>query len=199
MGKRLNSLTRINEEADGFRRALSHINEVTSKRMMNTATVQATPSRRGTTSAPSLAFTPMVKLRPSRALDLPPALQDALRHVGVPFNQDSLEALQDSLSHVQVERTKKLVEHYETAAMTSHDRLAERSSTADVELRTVLDAVYKHTSYRQVQLADAALEAQLKSLEREIEGRSQDVLEAENNELNLNDPKVRVFIAKYGK
>ena len=141
----------------------------------------------------------MVKLKPTKTLDLPAALQDALRHAGIPFNQDSIEGLQDSLIHAQLERDKKLHDHYKSASTATHDRLAERSSKADGDLSVIHDALYKHTPFQQVNLTNPRLEQQLKSVEKQLEEKDRELLDAEGNELSLSDPKVRTFVAKYGR
>ena len=199
MGKRLDTITATTTDVGEFQQALTHIGDAASKRLPNPHTARPTPPRRRTTSGPSLAFTPMVKLKPTKTLDLPAALQDALRHAGIPFNQESIEALQDSLIHAQLEREQKLHDHYESTSTSIHDRLAERSSKADGDLRIIHDALYKHTSFQQVSLTNPLLEKQLKSMEKELEQKDHQLLEAEGNELSLSDPKVRAFIAKYGR
>lgn len=141
----------------------------------------------------------MVKLKPSKTLDLPVALQDALRHAGIPFNQDSIEALQDTLIHAQAEREKKLQDHFDSTSTSTHDRFAERSSKADSDLRVILDALFKHTPFHQVHLSNARLERQLRDMEADLETKNHELMEAESNELSLSDPKVRAFIKKYGK
>lgn len=141
----------------------------------------------------------MVKLKPTKTFDLPAALQDALRHAGISFHHDSIEALQESLVQAQLERDKKLQDHFESSSISTHDRLAERSSKADGDLRVILNVLYKHTPFQQVNLTKASLDAQLKAMERELEEKDRELLEAEGNELSLSDPKVKAFIAKYGK
>jgi hypothetical protein len=141
----------------------------------------------------------MVKLKPSKTLDLPVALQDALRHAGIPFNQDSIEALQDSLIRAQAEREGKLREHYASTSTSTHDKLAQRSSKADADLRVIFDALFKHTPFQQVHLTDAQLDRQLRDVEAEVERNNHELLEAEGNVLSLSDPKVRAFVKKYGK
>jgi hypothetical protein len=197
MGKRLDTITTNADGTDEFQQVLAHINEAASKCMTEVHAVRPTPMRR-TTTGNSSAFTPMVKLRPSKALDLPVALQDALRRVGIPFSQDSIEALQDSVTHAQLEREKKLREHYDSTSTSTHDLLAERSSKADSDARIILDALYKHTLFQQVRLTDSKMDEQLKSMERDLEDKDGELLEAEGNELSLRDPRVRSFIAKYG-
>ncbi|KAF2824397.1 hypothetical protein CC86DRAFT_55017 [Ophiobolus disseminans] len=199
MGRRLDTVAASTKDVDELHQALSHVGAATSKRLPDTHVARLTPPRRRTTSVPSLAFTPMVKLKPSKTLDLPVALQDSLRHAGVPFNQDSIESLRDSLIHAQLDREQKLHDHYTTTSTSTHDRLAERSSKADSDLRVIQDALYKHRPFRQVDLTSPLLEKQLKSMEKELEEKDRELLEAEGNELSLSDPKVRAFIAKYGK
>lgn len=199
MGKRLDTITTSTKDVDELRQALAHISDAASKRLPDAHAARPTPPRRRTTSGPSLAFTPMVKLKPTKTLELPAALQEALRHAGVPYNQDSIEALQDSLMHTQLECEKKLQDHYQSTATSSHERLAERSNKADRDLQVIHDALYKHTPFQQVNLTDPRLAKQLKSVEQNLEEKEHELLEAEGNELSLSDPKVRAFVAKYGR
>lgn len=140
----------------------------------------------------------MVKLKPSKTLDLPAALQDALRHAGVPFNQDSIEALQDTLVHTQFDRKKKLHDHYISAITSTHEKLAERSSKADRDLRVILDALYKHTPFQTVSLTNSSVDDRLKAMEQDVDVKNRELSDEGSNELNMSDPKVRAFIAKYG-
>jgi hypothetical protein len=199
MGKRLDMVTTSAKDVDGFQQALAHVSDAASKRLPDVHAVRPTPPRRKTISDLNLPFTPMVKLQPTKTLDLPAALQDALRHAGMPFNQDSFETLQDALVHAQLEREKKLQDHYASTGTSTHDRLAERSSTADRDRRVIADALFKHTPFQQVHLANARLGKQLRDMEAELETKDRELLEAEGNELSLSDPRVRAFIAKYGR
>jgi hypothetical protein len=198
MSKRVDTITTITRDVDDLQQVLLHLNDATKKRLPETHAVRPTPPRR-LTSGNSLAFTPMVKLRPNKSLDLPAALQDALRHAGVPFYQDSSEALQDTLIHAQLEHEKKLHDHYVSTSTSSHDRLAERSSKADSDLQVIHDALYRHAPFQQVHLTDPKLDEQLKLMEMDLEDKDRELLEAEGNELSLSDPRVRAFVAKYGR
>lgn len=141
----------------------------------------------------------MVKLRPSQALDLPVALQDALRHAGMSFNHDSVESLQDALMQTQLERSRKLHDHYESAAAGAHDGLAEHSSRADADQDVILRALYRHAPFQTVRLTNAKLDAQLRAMEAELEERDGELLEAEGSELTMDDGRVRAFVARYGR
>jgi hypothetical protein len=141
----------------------------------------------------------MVKLKPTKALDLPIALQDALRHAGISFAHDSIESLQDALTRAQLERARKLQDHYESSAISTHEKLAERFSRADAATRIIMDALYKHTPFQQVNLTNPGLEEQSRAMERELEEKDSELLDAEGSELSLSDPRVRAFIAKYGR
>jgi hypothetical protein len=198
MGKRLDIVTASTRDVDELRQALAHISDAASKRLPDAHAARPTPPRRRTTSGPSLAFTPMVKLKPTKTIELPAALQEALRHTGVPYNQDSVEALQDSLIHTQLEREKKLQDHHQSTSTSSHERLAERSNKADKDLQVIHDALYKHTPFQKVNLTDPQLEKQLRSMEKTLE-EERELLEAEGNELSLSDPKVRAFVTRYGR
>ncbi|CAO2652854.1 Nn.00g022650.m01.CDS01 [Neocucurbitaria sp. VM-36] len=198
MGKRLDTITNSANDFDEIQQALAHINSAAVKRVPDTHAAAPTLTRKRTTSGPS-AFTPMVKLKPTKTFNLPAALQDALRHAGISFNQDNIEALQDSLIQAQLERDNKLQDHYESNSNSMHDRLAERSSKADGDLRVILNALYKHTPFQQISLTKPKIDEQLKAMERELEEKDRDLLDAEGNELSLSDPKVQAFIARYGK
>jgi hypothetical protein len=141
----------------------------------------------------------MVKLKPTKTIELPAPLQDALRYAGIPFNQEGIEALQDSLIRTQRKREQKLQDHYESTSTATHDKLAGRASKADSDLRVIAGALFKHSLFQQVHLTDRRLEKQLKDMEATLEAKNHELLEAESNELSLSDPKVRAFIAKYGK
>jgi hypothetical protein len=199
MGKRLDTITTDSKDVDEFQQALALVNDATSKRLPDTHVAHLTPLKRRNTSGPSLAFTPMIKLKPSKTVDLPTTLQDALRYAGIPFNQDSIEPLQDLLIRTQFEREQKLLDHYGTTSISTHERIAERSGKADTDLRVIADTLFKHTLFQEVHLANHRLEKQLKDMEGTLEAKNHELLEAESNELSLSDPKVRAFIAKYGK
>ena len=199
MSKRLDIISASSKDADEFQQAITHISEAASRRMPDMHAQRPTTAKRRTSSVPLSAFTQMTKLRPTPSLDLPVALQDALRHAGIPFSHDSLEALQDTVIEAQAEREKKVKEHFHTTAMTTHEQLAERLSKADRDLRTVMDALYAHTPFQQVSLTNPKLDAQLKAMERELDNKDLELLEAEGNGLSLSDPKVRAFIAKHGR
>jgi hypothetical protein len=199
MGKRLDTITTSSKDIDGFQQALTCVSDATSKRLPETHIAHVTPLKRRNTAGSSLAFTPMIKLKPTKTVDLPTTLQDALRYAGIPFNQDGIEALQDFLIRTQLEREQKLSDHYGTTSTSTHDRIAERSSKADTDLRVITDALFKHTMFQEVRLANHRLERQLKDMEGTLEAKKHELMEAESNELSLSDPKVRAFIAKYGK
>jgi hypothetical protein len=198
MSKRLHTVTTSTQDSDEFQQAFAQVQAAAAKRMPETPLPAATPLLRRMTSNTS-AFTPMLKLKPTKTLDLPVALQDALRHAGISFAHDSIESLQDSLTQAQLERAKKLQDHYESTATSTHDRLAERSSKAYADMRVIVDALYKHTPFQQVSLAETRLEEQIKDMERELEEKDRELLDAEGSELSLSDPKVRAFVAKYGR
>ncbi len=198
MVKRLDIVSAASTDADEFQQAMAHISQAATKRMPDVHAQRPTPVKRRTSSAPLSAFTPM-KLKPTKTLDLPVALQDALGHVGVSFYKDSLEGLQDTLIQTQIEREKKAQEHFRATATTTHELVAERASKADGDLRLIMDALYAHTPFHQVSLTNAKLEAQLKAMDRELDQKERELLEAEGNEISLGDPKVRAFITKYGR
>ena len=198
MGKRLDVITKTSQDADALQQAVAHINEATAKRLPDLHARVQTPALKKTTSSSS-AFTPMVKLKPIKTIDLPAVLQDALRHAGISFNHTSIEFLQNSLLKTQLERAEKLKDHHESTSASSHNTLAERLHKVDGDVNIITDALYKHTPFQEVSLASSELQEQLRSMEREMEEKDRQLLEAEANELSLSDPKVRAFMAKYGK
>ncbi|CAN9102361.1 hypothetical protein CC77DRAFT_1038479 [Alternaria alternata] len=198
MGKRLSIINTGTQDTDEFQQALAHVQAAAAKRTPETQALAATPGLKRMNSSTS-AFTPMVKLKPTSTLELPVALQDALRHAGISFSQDNIESLQDVLQQAQLERGKKLQDHYESTATSIHDGLAERSSKADTDLRAILSALYKHAPFQQASLMNPELDEQLKAMELELENKDRELLDAEGSELSLSDPKVRAFIGKYGK
>lgn len=199
MSKRLDIVSASSTDADEFQQAIAHINQAATKRMPDVHAHRPTPVKRRTSSVPLSAFTPMAKLKPTASLALPAALQDALRHAGISFYQDSLEGLQDTLIQTQNERDKKTEEHFQATATTTHEQVAERSSKADRDLDVIMNALHAHTPFQQVSLTNPKLEAQLKAMDRELDQKEGELLEAEGSEISLSDPKVRRFIAKYGR
>ncbi|KAF2684386.1 hypothetical protein K458DRAFT_338469 [Lentithecium fluviatile CBS 122367] len=199
MGNRLDTVTAYTRNFDEFQQALAHIDEAAAKRMSNAGEEAPAPSRRRTSSAPKSAFTPGFKLKPTKSLDLPPALQDALRHANIAFHHDNIEALLDTLSKVQLERERKLQDHFDSSSSSTHGTLAERLSKADSDLKTILKGLYSHTPFQQVHLTNPKLEEELRKMESELEEAGDQLISAEANELSLSDARVRAFIAKHGK
>jgi hypothetical protein len=198
MGNRLSTVTESTVHADEFQQALAHISNAATKRMPDIHPQRPAMLKRRTISSPLSAFTPIAKLEPVKPLDLPMPLQDALRHAGISFAQDSVDALQDTLVRAQHEREKKLQDRFLSSSALAHERLAERSHKADRDLRAIMEALYAHTPFQKVSLTDAKVEAQLKRMDRELAEKNDDLLDAESNELSLGDPRVRAFIKKYG-
>ncbi|KAI4907110.1 hypothetical protein J4E90_010005 [Alternaria incomplexa] len=198
MGKRLSIVTTGTKDTDEFQQALAHVQAAAAKRIPETHPPVGTPVLKRMRSDTS-AFTPMVKLKPTSSLDLPVTLQDALRYAGISFSHDNIESLQDTLQQAQLERSKKLQSHYESTATSAHDVIAERTSKADTDMRAILSALYKHAPFHQASLTNPELDEQLKAMELELENKDRELLDAEGSELSLSDPKVRAFIAKYGK
>lgn len=199
MAKRLNTINDYTKNVDEFQEALAHITQAAAKRMQDTSTAVTRPEIRRAKSSRNSIFSPALKLKPTKALDLPVALQDALRHASISFNQDSTEALRESLGKIQIERSKKLQDHYDSDSSSTQAVLAERLSKADADLRLIFGPLYKHTPFQQVNLTDAKLERELERIDRELDDASEQLLNAEANELSLSDPKVRAFIAKHGR
>jgi hypothetical protein len=199
MGKRLDTVAGYTRDVDEFQQALVHIEGAAKQRMPTPGEEPSATARTRAISRSNSAFSPAFKLKPSKSLDLPPAVQDALRHAHISSNHDSIEALLASLSKVQLERENRLQEHYDTSSSSVHGTLAERLSRADGDLKTILKGLYLHTPFQQVHLNNPELEDELKRLEMELDEANDQLLSAEANELSLSDPKVRAFIAKYGK
>jgi len=198
MSERLELITEGTRSSDEFQQALAHVQEAAEKRVPPVPVAAPTPSTNRTASNP-LAFTPMTKLPPSKALDLPITIQDALRYAGVSLNHSTIEDLQDCILHVQLEKEQKLRDQYDSVATCTHEKLAERLHAVDRDLEVILSVLYKHTPFAQVNLTSPQLTKQLETMELELEQKEGELLEAESNELSLSDPKVRAFIAKYGK
>jgi predicted ribosome quality control (RQC) complex YloA/Tae2 family protein len=194
----LDTVTAYTSNIDEFQQALAHIEGAATTRMPNVSEEALKTPRKHAPSGSKSVFSPALKLKPSKSLDLPPALQDALRHANISYNQDSLEYLLESMSKVQLEREKKLQDHYDSASSSVHSTLAERLSRADGDLKTILKGLYSHTPFQQVHLTDPKLDNELKRMEKELDEAEDQLLSAETNELSLSDPKVRAFIAKYG-
>ncbi|KAF9734649.1 hypothetical protein PMIN06_006158 [Paraphaeosphaeria minitans] len=199
MAKRLDTVTTYTKNVDEFQEAVAHINQVTAKRMQDMTKEVSGPGIRRAKSSRNSIFSPALKLKPTKALDLPVALQDALRHASISFNQDSVKALQKSLAETQIERSKKLQDLYDSDSSSTQAVLAERFSKADADLRLIFGPLYKHTPFRQVNLTDSKLERELEKMDQELDDASEQLLNAEANELSLSDPKVRAFIAKHGR
>ncbi|ORY11314.1 hypothetical protein BCR34DRAFT_565430 [Clohesyomyces aquaticus] len=197
MSKRLDTVAEHTTNVDEFRHALNHVKQAANQRIPNPHVEVLTPRKRTSSTAKSPMST-MVKLKPSRGVDLPPALEDALRHAGVSFNHESISALREALMNTQLEREKKLADHYSTTAASTHQSVAEVFGKADVDLRLILDALYSHTPFRQIHLVDPKREERLKQIEIDLEDMDRKLLSAESNELSMSDPRVRAFISKYG-
>lgn len=198
MGNRFNTLTAHTTTIDEFQRALNHMHTVASERIPAATTDPVSPVKRHAPSTSKSGF-PLIKLKPSKALDIPVALQDALRNAGVSFNQDSIEALRESLVKTELEREKKLAEHYASATASTHDQLAERLGKADADRQVILDALFAHTPFASAQLVDPKLERKLRKAEQDVLDAEQELMNAETNELSLDDSRVRAFISKYGR
>lgn len=198
MGKRLGVVTEHTKTIDDFQQAVAHVSHAASSRLQDAAVEISSPARKRTTSGPKAPFSPAIRLKPSKALDLPPALADALRHAGVSFNQDNPSTLGETLLTTHLEREKKLQEHYGSSVSATHKSLAERLSRADTDLKAVLDALYSYTPFKQVHMTNPELEGELRKMERELENKGADILEVETREVSLSDPKVRAFVEKYG-
>lgn len=198
MRERLTLITEGTISSDEFQQALAHVQRAAAKRTPAVTIAAPTPSTTRMASNP-LAFTPMTKLKPPKALDLPTTLQDALRYAGVSLNHSSIEDLKDSILQLLLEREQTLRDQYDTAATSTHEKLAERLHKADRDLEIISSALYKHTPFAQVRLTSEKLMKQLQTMELELEQKESDLLEAEGNGLSINDPKVRAFIAKHGR
>lgn len=198
MAKRLDSVNDYTRNIDEFEQAMAHIGQAAADRMRDTGEPVARPEIHRAKASRNSMYSPALKLKPMKALDLPVALQDALRHASISFNQDSVEALQKSLDKIQMERSKKLHDHYDSESTSTQAVLAERLSRADGDLRLIFGPLYKHTPFQRVNLTDARLEGELDKMHRELDDAGEQLLNAEANELSLSDPKVRAFISKHG-
>lgn len=197
MSKRLDTVASHARDVDEFRQALGHIQAAASQRLPEPIPAIPSPNLKRTTSISNSVFSPAFKLKPTKSLDLPPALQDALRHAGVSFNQDSIEALRDNLVQISLDREAKLEEQYTTASLSTQVRLAEQLGTRDADSRAILNALYSQTEFKQVRLVDRNLDDELYRIERELDISDQKLLEAETEALSLSDPKLRDFVKRY--
>ncbi|KAF2648862.1 hypothetical protein K491DRAFT_669861 [Lophiostoma macrostomum CBS 122681] len=197
MQKRLDTIANHMTDVDEFHQTLGHISSAASARTIAPVTeARPTLPRRGTSD--SRAAFPPVKLKPSKSLDLPPVLQEALRHAGVFFSQDSIESLRENLTRFQMEKNEKLRDQFTAVSTSMHDTLADRLEKAYGDQSAILSALYLHAPYAQVYLTDPKLEENLKQTDKELELAEQELLKSEASELNLGDPKVMAFVAKYG-
>ena len=199
MAKRLDTASEYTQGVDGFQHALARISEAAAKRLPNFDMEAPKPKHRRNLSSRNSIFSPALKLKPSQALDLPHALKDVLRHASVAFNQDSIEGLQESLAKVQMERMKKVQDHFGSASASTQGILAERLSKADDDLQSILAPLYKHTTFQRIELTDSRLEKELEAIDRELEDANERLLGAEARQISLDDPKVKAFIAQYGR
>lgn len=199
MARRLDTANEHTQGVDGFQHALAHISEAAAKRMPKFEMEAPKPKHRRNPSSRNSIFSPALKLKPSQSLDLPHALQDALRHATVAFNQDSIQGLQESLAKIQMERTRKVQDHYGSASTSTQGVLAERLSQADGDLQSILAPLYKHTMFRRIDLTDSRLAKELDAMDRELEDASERLLGAEARQISLDDPKVKAFVAQYGR
>ncbi|KAH7121016.1 hypothetical protein B0J11DRAFT_533181 [Dendryphion nanum] len=198
MSKRLDTVGSHTKNVDEFQQALVHIQATALQRMPDPVPEVPSPNRKRTISAPKSAFSPAFKFKPTKSLDLPPGLQDALRHVGVSFNQETVNALCESLVHVSLDREKKLEEQYVSASASTQERLAGQLGKRDAETTSILNALYSQSKFKQVSLVDDRLESELNRVEGELDVADRKLLEAETEALSLSDPKVREFVERYG-
>lgn len=199
MAKRLDTVNEYTKDVDEFQQALAHISQAAANRMPSTNIDIVKPEIRRKTSGRNSIFSPALKLKPTKSLNLPPALQDAFRHANISCNEDSIETLHESLAKIQIERTKKVQDHYDSASKSTQAILAERLSKADADVRSILGPLYKHTPFQQVRLTDAKLESELRKMDKELDEANEQLISAEADELSLDDPKVKAFISKYGR
>lgn len=200
MGKRLDTVAKYTRDVDEYQQAFMHIRDAATARMPKPSD-EASPSaaRKRAPSGSKSIFSPALKLKPTPSLDLPPALQQALRRANISYSKETIDVLLESVAQTQLEREKKLQNHYDSSSSAMQAALAERLSKADGELQSILKPLYSHTPFRQVHLTDPKLEEELTLMERELGEAEDQLLSAEANELSLSDPRVKAFIAKYGK
>ncbi|KAF2637631.1 hypothetical protein P280DRAFT_458234 [Massarina eburnea CBS 473.64] len=200
MGKRLHTVTEYTDGVDQFQQAVVHVGDAAAERIPDAHAEAVTPMRSRALSTPkSSLFTPAFTLKPPKSMDLPAALQDALRHANMSDSHDSIETLTAALSRAQFERSTRLREHYDSSSASTHGTLAARTSRADGDLRTILRKLYSHTAFQQVQLTDAKIEEEVRRMGRELDMANDELLTAETNELSMDDARVRAFVSKYGK
>jgi len=197
MTKRLQIVDDRAQQANDFHLALEHIGRAATEKSQVPQTEQLeSPRKRALSTAKSLF--PPVTLKPSSALHIPPAVEEALRNAGISFNLSSAETLQETLAQVGLEREQKLRDHYSSASSTAQQTLADVVGKADVELLALTHALYSYTPFQTVHLANPSLEQQMDDREQELEAADQSLLTTETSELSLTDPKVKAFIGKWG-
>lgn len=199
MSARFDTLTSHTRTMDEFQTALMHVHTAALQHLSPDPTTEAKPPLKRHPTHKSQSSFAAIKLKPTKSLDIPPALQDALRHAGISFNQDSIEALRDSLVKTQLEREKKLAEHYVSASSSTHDELAQRFGRADAEARVITDALYAHTPFGTTRLVDPEVEQGIEKAEEDVRDVESELLNAEANLLSLDDARVREFVRKYGR
>ncbi|KAF2272485.1 uncharacterized protein EI97DRAFT_436864 [Westerdykella ornata] len=200
MGKRLDVIAARSEEISDFYRALNHIHAAAKQRQeeITTQPKSSSPVLKRTVSHSKSAFPP-ITLKPTSTLNIHPALQDALRHAGISYTQENIAALKEALLTTQLEREKKLSDHYDSASSSTHEQLAERLGKADAEARVILDSLYAHTPFATVRLRDPEVERKIREKERKVEEAEMGLLSAETGELGLGDERVRAFVERFGR
>ncbi|KAF2733298.1 hypothetical protein EJ04DRAFT_553447 [Polyplosphaeria fusca] len=199
MSKRLDTVTTHTATLDELQQALAHVNRATSQRTPPSNTDLSSPARKRATSGPKPGFSsPVVRLKPPKAIELPAALTDALRHAGMTASHDSVESLRETMMNMQLERESKLDEHFSSIMASTHASVATRLGKADIDWGAISAALFSHTPFQAVRLTDPKLEGDIKNMERELETASQSLLDAEGNEISLEDAKVRAFVSAYG-
>lgn len=200
MGKRLDVITARSEEVSDFHQALAHVHAAAQHRQED-LTAQAKASSPALKRAVSLSKSgfPPIKLQPTATLDIPAALQDALRHAGISYNHENISALKETLLNTQMEREKKLSDHYDSASSSTHEQLAQRLGKADMDSKLILDALYAHTPFSTVRLMDPEVERKIREKEKELEEAEMALLSAETAELSMGDERVREFVGKYAR
>ncbi|KAF2196410.1 hypothetical protein GQ43DRAFT_484974 [Delitschia confertaspora ATCC 74209] len=198
MSKRLRIVDDHAKGVNDFQLALEHISQAAAKKLEDSVSgVESTPRARAGSKRPSL-LSPLVALKPPKRIELPPAVEDALRHAGISIDQNSMEELQETLTKAQHEREKKLSEHYASDSSSAQGTLADVIGKADVDLAGVIASLYKYTPFQTVHMMDPDIEKRMEKREKELKEADRELLTAEAHQLSLGDPKVQAFVNKYG-
>lgn len=167
MTKRLEDLTAHTEQTVAYRTAITAVHQSLKSILPPPATSTKLPS----TQQPQKTTRPLI-LRSDLSGPKDPALE-LLRYYGIRIPSSSLDSPADLATALQtelnerVERQQNLAEATEQSIST---QVAESVEAADAQLGTLLKAVYAHSPFASVRLADASTMKRIERLEQDIAG-----------------------------